>query len=490
MRPYSQHKNVFAFLLLLFFSSYIFAQVGIGTTDPNGSSALEIYNENAGLLIPRVTLTSATDVTTIPSPADYLMVFNTATTATITPGLVYWKDGSWLRVLNTSDSSSSGSGWALTGNSISGTEFLGTTNYTQLNFKANSVTMAQFHPNGSVALGRSAVISSSYHSFAIGEQADASGEQNAYAFGTTAKASGSKSMALGTSAIASNTESYAFGSSSTASGYRSVVAGVSSTASNNNAVAIGNQNVVSGLNSMALGYDSQVTGDNAVALGYQAVANNPNTIILGNTSSNAWYRTKVGIGTTNPSASLDLEGTLQYVDGNESDGYVLVSDANGNASWSDVNDLEISSAVFGEIYSSSASAQNFSWSGSAQTLTFGSDNYENSVSASTSTLTTSVTGLYRVTFTISIEKGTGNSIDLKMYLATNGNASNIVPASSAYVSLDSNSDIVTITINKFVQLNSSDSIAVFWEKVGGNSSNFSLLPEGSSFNIELLNYNF
>lgn len=41
----------------------------------------------------------------------------------------------------------------------------------------------------------------------------------------------------------------------------------------------------------------------------------------------------VGIGTTTPSAALDLVGTFQYVDGNQSNGYVLTSDASGNATW-------------------------------------------------------------------------------------------------------------------------------------------------------------
>lgn len=41
----------------------------------------------------------------------------------------------------------------------------------------------------------------------------------------------------------------------------------------------------------------------------------------------------VGIGTLTPSATLDLVGTLQYVDGNQSNGFVLTSDASGNATW-------------------------------------------------------------------------------------------------------------------------------------------------------------
>ncbi len=41
----------------------------------------------------------------------------------------------------------------------------------------------------------------------------------------------------------------------------------------------------------------------------------------------------IGIGTTNPTATLDLVGTFQYEDGTQGTGRVLTSDANGNATW-------------------------------------------------------------------------------------------------------------------------------------------------------------
>ncbi len=44
---------------------------------------------------------------------------------------------------------------------------------------------------------------------------------------------------------------------------------------------------------------------------------------------------KVGIGTSNPDATLDITGTFQLTDGNQSTGKILVSDANGNATWTD-----------------------------------------------------------------------------------------------------------------------------------------------------------
>lgn len=43
----------------------------------------------------------------------------------------------------------------------------------------------------------------------------------------------------------------------------------------------------------------------------------------------------VGIGTNSPQASLHLDGTLLFVDGNEATNKILVSDASGNASWTD-----------------------------------------------------------------------------------------------------------------------------------------------------------
>lgn len=44
--------------------------------------------------------------------------------------------------------------------------------------------------------------------------------------------------------------------------------------------------------------------------------------------------TNIGIGTTTPSVKFHVNGQVRIVDGTQADGYVLKSDANGNASWS------------------------------------------------------------------------------------------------------------------------------------------------------------
>ena len=72
-------KVVFRSLFLLIMSAgaqRAAAQVGIGTTAPDVSAALEIRASNKGLLIPQVTLTSLTDGNTIPTPGTGLLVFN------------------------------------------------------------------------------------------------------------------------------------------------------------------------------------------------------------------------------------------------------------------------------------------------------------------------------------------------------------------------------------------------------------------------------
>ncbi|WP_413943124.1 beta strand repeat-containing protein [Bdellovibrio sp. HCB-162] len=60
-----------------------------------------------------------------------------------------------------------------------------------------------------------------------------------------------------------------------------------------------------------------------------AVSNNTETGFIAIGRDNGY----VGIGTANPSAALHVNGTVRVVDGNQAQGRVLASDANGNAAW-------------------------------------------------------------------------------------------------------------------------------------------------------------
>jgi hypothetical protein len=64
--------------VLLFSASAIQAQVGIGTTNPNASSALDISSITKGLLTPRMTTTQRNAIV---APAESLLVFDTTVDA-------------------------------------------------------------------------------------------------------------------------------------------------------------------------------------------------------------------------------------------------------------------------------------------------------------------------------------------------------------------------------------------------------------------------
>lgn len=68
--------------------------VGIGTTTPDASAALDIKSGDKGMLVPRVALTAVNVAAPITAPADALLIYNTATAGTgenaVSPGFYYW----------------------------------------------------------------------------------------------------------------------------------------------------------------------------------------------------------------------------------------------------------------------------------------------------------------------------------------------------------------------------------------------------------------
>jgi hypothetical protein len=88
---------------------------GVNSPTPDASAALEVKSYpglNQGVLIPSVALTSATDATTIPTPAATLMVYNTGTGG-LTPAGYFYNAGtsaspSWVRIVPTQGTGTSG----------------------------------------------------------------------------------------------------------------------------------------------------------------------------------------------------------------------------------------------------------------------------------------------------------------------------------------------------------------------------------------------
>jgi hypothetical protein len=93
-------KQVTITLVLILTSSLMFSQGGVGINSngsaPATSAMLDIASNSKGVLIPRVSLTSTTDITTITNGNIVsLLVYNTSTISDILPGYYYWDGTVW-----------------------------------------------------------------------------------------------------------------------------------------------------------------------------------------------------------------------------------------------------------------------------------------------------------------------------------------------------------------------------------------------------------
>jgi len=82
--------------------------VGIGTSGPTGSAILDVScavtgstgptGSRQGVLIPRISLASTTDIGGFYTPVTSLMVYNQATVNDVTPGFYYWNGTKWVQI--------------------------------------------------------------------------------------------------------------------------------------------------------------------------------------------------------------------------------------------------------------------------------------------------------------------------------------------------------------------------------------------------------
>jgi hypothetical protein len=236
--------------------------------------------------------------------------------------------------------------WLLTGNTLTGTSFLGSNNNFDIIVKRNGVQSGLLNTASSntswgvsalnpsttgtlnTALGSTALTANTtgYNNIAIGSGAlttNTSGYQNVgVGTGALAVSNGQANVAIGSYSLVANTS----GPNNTGVGYQSLGANTTgqqsvglgyqallgnTTGSNNVGVGYHTLTVnTTGSNNMALGYNANVGSSaltNATAIGAGAVANLSNSIVLGNGSVN------VGIGNSSPNASalLDLTSSTQ-----------------------------------------------------------------------------------------------------------------------------------------------------------------------------------
>jgi len=98
------NASILLFPLFLMYATSAFSQAGvaINTTGAvsDNSAILDVSSTTQGMRVPRVALTITSSPLPITSPANSLLVFNTATVADVTPGFYYWDAANslWVRL--------------------------------------------------------------------------------------------------------------------------------------------------------------------------------------------------------------------------------------------------------------------------------------------------------------------------------------------------------------------------------------------------------
>ena len=187
-------------------------------------------------------------------------------------------------------------------------------------------------------------------------RANTTGNSN-NAFGTAAMLSNTEGLfnsAFGQSTLSSNT----LGDNNSAFGYMALR---DNTLANQNS-AFGRSSLIlntTGTSNSGFGYNTLETNrigskntavgseadvavnnlSNATAIGANAQVGASNSMVLGsiNGVNGATTDVNVGIGTTTPQDKLHVVGNIRMEDGNEAAGKILISDANGTASWEDIS---------------------------------------------------------------------------------------------------------------------------------------------------------
>lgn len=252
-------------------------RVGIGTTSPNTSTALDIVSSNKGIRIPNVTLTGTTDTTTIVSPAASLLVYNAATAGTapnnVIPGYYYNSNTSaspvWTR-LNTSAIADT-LGWtkALTtttkASKIDNQYVMGKIGVGDFSASTLGANL-QVIGNGIIGANSNTITGS--NSLVTGSGNTVSGN-NIFVSGNANNAAGSFSVVLNNS------------NTTTSAATTSIAGGFNSYVSANLGTAIGFRDTTSAQAAATFGYENNATGENAFAAGSDNMAASYSETALG-----------------------------------------------------------------------------------------------------------------------------------------------------------------------------------------------------------------
>lgn len=226
-------------------------------------------------------------------------------------GFYFWAGANW-ESLQESGPSSSGGVWSLTGNTVSGTEYIGTNSDFPLKIYTNgahrfsftsSGQMVPVNSNSSIMIGNNSNASAS-SSIALGNSASSS-DVSGISLGASANASGANSLSLGMSSGSSGESAIGIGNAATAYGTNGIALGKASGAAGGSVGVGGNANAY-GVNSVVVG-NGGGAGVSAVAIGNATNAYGTNSVALGNGASSANNQIRLG------NASItSITGQVEY----------------------------------------------------------------------------------------------------------------------------------------------------------------------------------
>ncbi|MDH6253735.1 hypothetical protein M2347_003462 [Chryseobacterium sp. H1D6B] len=326
-------KKCILLVLFLMLENNLQAQVGINTTTPNPSSVMDMVSTNKGLLIPRIGLTGTADSTAVPSPANSLIVYNTAKTGDVTPGYYYWSASAsrWTKILDDLTPIVM-TGWSLTGNSgmVNGVNYIGTSDNVDVIFKRNNVVSGVLNSTNTIfGVNSLTANTTGLNNTAVGVNnliSNTTGSMNT-AIGCevlSSNKSGLQNTGYGYRALYSNVD----GNNNVANGYFSLFS-AKSTIGNVGIGASSLRELISGENNVAIGPDAlrqNTSGMANIAIGamagYNVSANGSlgNNILIG-------YRAGMGIttGKSNTIIGSNVFGLAPTLSN-----YVIIADGDGN----------------------------------------------------------------------------------------------------------------------------------------------------------------
>jgi hypothetical protein len=292
--------------------------VGINTSSPDPSAALDIQTRTKGLLIPRMNSSNRDGIS---NPADGLLVYDTDTES-----FWYCQDMTWYELNAGAFEHYNGvvrNAGASTDDFIFGFDSL------PVNGEIYSESMFFFDKSKEAFRAGGVFLSSDWNPSEIGT--------SSIALGSNTKAKGTSSISIGRNTQALGTSSFAMGRGTVASGDYSTT--------------FGDGTEASGEQSTALGVITNASGDKSIAMGFDTDADAYLSTVIGRYNEGGgdgsnWVGTdpifEIGIGsniTSRENAITVLkDGTIKLKDyefpnqdGNNGD--VLVTDGNGVLTW-------------------------------------------------------------------------------------------------------------------------------------------------------------